>query len=122
VVSLEAHLAGAGQEVRATYRAIIAALRKLGPLDVVPTKSGINLLAGGGTSLGGMGLRRDGVELGLLLTRKLEHPRVRAVLQLSARSFHHRFRIATASEVDQELAGWLAESYAVGRMAGRRVR
>jgi len=120
VVSLDAHLDRATPAARAAFHAILAALRAQGPLDVVPTRSGINLLSG--TSLGSMAFRKDGVELGLLLTRKLEHPRVRGVLQLSPRSFHHRFRIGAAREVDPELTGWLAEAHAVGRMAGRRLR
>jgi hypothetical protein len=118
VVPLAAHLAKASPEVRAIYRALMAALRACGPVRAAPTKTGINLLAR--TSLGSVALQRTSAVLGLVLTRRLRSPRVESYLQLSPRSHHHRIRLAAAREVDAELTGWLREAHAVGMMAGRR--
>jgi hypothetical protein len=118
VVSLSSHLGKASVEVRAIYDALIAALEELGPYQAVPTKTGINIMVR--TSLGGMTIHRTYVNLGLVFTRRIESPRVGMMLQLSPRSFVHRFRVNAASEVDTELRGWMAEAYAVGQMAGRR--
>ncbi len=60
--------------------------------------------------------------MGLVLTHRLESPRVQMVLQISPRSFAYRIRATSPAEVDRELRGWIhQEAYAVGQMAGRRV-
>ena len=120
VVPLGAHLKKVPAEVQQIYRAIIGALRGCGPLQVAPTKTGINLLSQ--TSLGGVTLHRGYVNLGLVLTRRLEDPRVVSVLQISPRSYVHRVRVSSVAEVDAQLLGWLREAYQVGLMAGRRPR
>ena len=118
VVPLQAHLQKATPAVRQIYRAILRAIRVCGPVQIAPTKTGINLLSG--TSLGGLTLHKTYVNLGLLLTRRLEGGRVTGVLQSSPRSFAHRVRVTSVAEVDAELRGWIAEAYAVGKLAGRR--
>jgi hypothetical protein len=118
-VPLKSHLAKASPETRAIFEAIIRALGQIGPVQVAPTKTGINLLSR--TSLGGLSLHRGYVKVGLVLTRRLESARVQTVLQLSARSFVHRIRVSSVTQVDSELGGWLREAYQVGLMAGRRV-
>lgn len=120
VVPLATHLSKADADTLAVYRAILSILEALGPLQVAPTKSGINLLSR--TSLGSLTLHRDYIDLSLVLTRRLESPRVRSVLQLSPKSFVHKVRVGSRAELDSELAQWLEESYQVGLMAGRRLR
>ena len=118
VVPLSAHLAKATPETRAIYEALIKAIRAVGPIQIAPTKTGINLLVR--TSLGGMTLHKGYVSLGVVLTRKVEHPRLGSMLQLSPKSFVYRIKVSSPSEVDSELKGWIGEAYAVGEMAGRR--
>ena len=118
VVPLSQHLDAATAEARAAYEAVLSALKSCGPFQAVPTKSGINLLSG--TSLGGIKFRKDGVDVGLLMTRRLVSPRVTWFLQISQRSFIHRVPVRSPKEVDRELRAWIREAYAVGRMAGRR--
>jgi hypothetical protein len=118
VVPLARHLDAAPPAVRRIYERIIRALRAEGPLQIAPTKTSINLLSG--TSLGGISLHKTHVNLGFVLTRRLEHPRVAWVLRLSPRSYAHRVRVGAEAEVDAQLLGWLREAYQVGRMAGRR--
>ena len=120
VVPLRAHLAKASPETRAIYAAILAAIRACGPVQIAPTKTGINLLSG--TSLGGLTLHRGYLNLGLVLTRRLESPRASWVLQLSPRSFAHRIRVGSPGEVDRELRQWIRDAYQVGKLAGRRPR
>ena len=118
VVPLRAHLRKADPTARALYQAVIAAIRTCGPLQVAPTKTGINLLSG--TSLGGITLHPGYLNLGLVLTHRVEDPRVVSVLQISPRSFAHRFRLRSLAELDPQLKAWIREAYAVGKMAGRR--
>ena len=118
VVPLATHLRKASAEVRRIYHALLQAIRDVGPVQAVPTKTGINLLSG--TSLGGIGLHRDFADVGLVLTRRVDHPRIMSVLQISRRSYVHRVRVRSASEVDGQLRTWLREAYQVGLLAGRR--
>jgi len=120
VVPLQAHLAKASPETRAIYTAIIKVIRACAPVQIAPTKTGINLLSG--TSLGGLTLHRGYVNLGLVLTRNLDSPRASWVLQLSPRSFAHRIRVGSPAEVDAELCQWIRDAYQVGKLAGRRPR
>ena len=119
VVPLDVHLERASPEARKIYDAVLGVLRRCGPFSAVPTKSGINLLSG--TSLGGVRFRRDGVEVGLVLTRTLDHPRVIWSLQISRRTIVHRVMVRSLADVNAELRAWLKEAYAVGLMAGRRL-
>ncbi len=120
VVSLESHLEKATPATQAVFHAVLKAIKACGPVQIAPTKSGVNLLSG--TSLGGIILHRHYLNLGLVLTRKLESPRVTWALQLSPRSVANRIRVASIPEVDKELRAWIREAYEVGKMAGRRVR
>ena len=118
VVPLRTHLATAPPAVRRIYQAVMRALRACGPVQVAPTKTGINLLSG--TSLGSVRLHQRYLNLGLLLTYRLDDRRVTSVLQLSPRSFAHRLRLESVADVDASLRRCLREAYQVGLMAGRR--
>lgn len=118
VVPLSEHLKKTSKEVGEIYKALVARIRENGPLQVAPTKTGVNLLSR--TSLGSVRFGKAHLDIGFVLTRKLSSSRVRSSLQLSPRSVMHSIRVTTIAEVDDELAGWLAESYQVGMMAGRR--
>jgi hypothetical protein len=56
--------------------------------------------------------RRDRLELGFLLSRVLEHPKITRTLRLSAHRTAHFVDLVRASDVDRDVRGWLAEAYA----------
>jgi len=120
VVPLRTHLARGSPAARRIYHTVIKTLRRHGPLQVVPTKSGINLLSR--TSLGSIALHRTWVNLALVLTRRLQDRRVAGLPQISPRTFVHRFRLTAVTDVDRDVREWLGEAYRVGILAGRRVR
>ncbi len=120
VVPLKDHLVKATPETRRIYDAIMAAIRECGPVQVAPTKAGVNLLSGSGTSLGGLTVHRGYVNLGLVQLEEIRSPRVTWMLRLSARSVAHRIRVSSVQEVDAELRGWIRTAYEVGLLAGRR--
>jgi hypothetical protein len=49
-----------------------------------------------------------------VLARRREDPRFRRIESLSARNHVHAFRLEAPGEADEQVAGWLAEAYAVG--------
>lgn len=54
------------------------------------------------------------------LTRPLASPRVRNARPYTARLFVHHLTLTSISDLDDELAGWVEEAYAVG--AGAHLR
>jgi hypothetical protein len=119
VVPLSAHLKKASPEIQAIYQAVVAHLRTCGPLDVVPTKTGINLLSC--TSLGGIQLQKTKARISFVLTRQVSDRRIQRVLQISPRSFVHYVELTTVSDLDRDIQTWLQEAHHVGMLAGKRV-
>jgi hypothetical protein len=58
--------------------------------------------------------RRRWLDGHLVLARQIDNPRFRRVEVFSRRNVLHTFRLTRPDEVDDELAGWLAEAYQVG--------
>jgi hypothetical protein len=104
--------------VARVFDAVVAHLRTCGPLDVVPTKTSINLLSR--TSIGGIRLQKRKARLGLVLTRRVRDPRIHNALQLSPRSVVHYIELTTAADVDETVRRWLREAHEVGMLAGQR--
>lgn len=118
VASLDKHLSKASPGTLETYAALEAALRDCGPYTAVPTKTQVNLLSR--TSFGSFILRRNWINLGFVLTRDLDDPRIVSTERLSPRTYAHRVQLRSAADVDKKLRQWLTEAYQVGMLAGRR--
>jgi hypothetical protein len=122
--SLDGHFASSAPapEVRAAFDEILAAVRRLGPVTVLPEKSRIALQVR--MSFAALMPRRRWLNGHLVLARAVDSPRFLTVQTLSARNVVHTFRLHGPEEVDAEHIGWLAEAYQVGeqRHLGRRLR
>ncbi|HEY3138678.1 MAG TPA: DUF5655 domain-containing protein [Blastocatellia bacterium] len=118
VVTLESHLKKATQATLQIYSALEGALRHCGKYTTVATKSQITLMAP--TSFAGLHIRRDSISLEFLMTRRIEHPRIASMLQVSQRTFAYKVQLRSPVDVDRELCEWLSEAYQVGLAAGRR--
>jgi hypothetical protein len=112
-VELDEHFARSEPSVRATFDALLAAVRELGPVTVNPTKSRISLQARMRFAAVERPRRRH-LNVHLVLTRPLESPRFTRVEFLAPYYFVHNLRLETPGEVDAELRQWLAEAYEVG--------
>ncbi len=55
--------------------------------------------------------KRDRLELGFLLSRALDDPRIRKTLRLSAHRTAHFVDLVSVADVDRTVRGWLAEAY-----------
>ncbi len=119
---LDDHFGSAAPEVRATLEAILAAVRQLGPVTVLPEKSRIALQVR--MSFAALMPRRRWLNGHLVLARSVDTPRFPRVQPLSPRNVVHTFRLYRPDEVDAEFTGWLAEAYRVGeqRHLGARSR
>ena len=115
------HFAGRDPEVVSTYRALVSAARRNGPVIVLPEKTRIAFQVR--MSFAAFSLKRHWVDGHVVLARRLDNPRFKRVYEVSPRNQVHEFRLRSRSEVDAEVEAWLAEAYAVGRqkhLAGRQ--
>ena len=98
--------------MRDLFDALLAALRALGPVTVLPEKSRIAFQVR--MSFAQVTVRRAWLDGHLVLARRLEHSRFRSVQTFSPRNHLHVFRLVGVEEIDAEFRRWLAEAYAVG--------
>jgi hypothetical protein len=110
---VDSHFAGSEPVARATFERLLAAVRALGPVEVLPEKTRIALHVR--MSFAAVMPRRRWLDGHLILARSIDHPRFRKVEVYSPRNVLHAFRLAGPREVDAEFTGWLAEAYAVGQ-------
>jgi hypothetical protein len=65
-------------------------------------------------SFAALTVRARWVDGHVVLARRLDSPRFRRIETFSPRNHLHAFRLESAAEVDDQVADWLAEAYAVG--------
>lgn len=109
VVPLAWHLERTSPAIREVFDALEKLLEALGPYRAIPLKTMVSLATR--TNSGGITFGKRFLDLNLALPQPLEHPRVRQVQRLSARSYFHRVRLESLQDLDAELAGWLREAY-----------
>jgi hypothetical protein len=110
--TLAQHFAGKPPEVRRLYEAVVAAVRAIGPVRVLPEKTRIAFQVR--MSFAQVTVRRGWLDGHVVLARRLEHPRFRRVETFSPRNHLHAFRISRLDEIDADFRAWLAEAYLVG--------
>lgn len=110
--TLTHHFTGKRPEIRALYDAVVAAIRAIGPVRILPEKTRIAFQVR--MSFAQVTPRRHWLDGHVVLARRLEHPRLRQVQTFSPRNHLHTFRLTQLSDVDAEFRSWLAEAYRVG--------
>ena len=121
VWTVEDHLAGQPASSVALYERFVELVARCGPFSYAVAKTMITFK---GVRRGFAGARPDrrGLRGYLDLQRVVEDRRITNATPYTARLFVHHYRIATLDELDDDVAGWVAEAYAVGAGAhlGRR--
>jgi hypothetical protein len=110
--SLGHHFEGKNPQIRALYDAILAAIKRIGPVRVLPEKTRIAFQVR--MSFAQVTPRQKWIDGHVVLARRLEHPRFRKVETFSPRNHLHAFRVHAPDEIDAEFCGWLEEAYRVG--------
>ena len=111
-VRLEEHFAGREPHVVATFKRLVAAAKKSGPVTVLPEKTRIAFQVR--MSFAAFTLRQRWVDGHVVLARRLDSPRFTRIEFFSPRNQLHAFRVHAPEEVDDEVGSWLAEAYLVG--------
>ena len=109
---LESHFRGKPPEIRAIFDTVVSMLGTIGPVRVLAEKTRIAFQVR--MSFAQLTPRTRWVDGHVVLARRLEHRRFRAIESLGPSSHVHHFRLTSVSEVDDELRSFLAEAYAVG--------
>jgi Domain of unknown function (DUF5655) len=117
---LEQHFTGKAPAVRATFDEVLAVVRSMGPVDVLPEKTRIALHVR--MSFAAFVPRARWLDGHLVLARQVESRRFRRVEAYSPRNVLHAFRLTSPEEIDEEFRGWLREAYDVGRRRHLRRR
>ncbi|NMO90916.1 DUF5655 domain-containing protein [Actinomycetospora sp. TBRC 11914] len=115
---LDAHFARCEPAVRAVFDGVVAAVRALGPVEVLPERTRVALHAR--MSFAAFVPRRRWLDGHLVLARVVDSARFRRVEVYSAHNVLHAVRLTSTAELDDEFRGWLAEAYLVGVQHHRR--
>ena len=105
------HFEGKASDVQNTYDALLKALREFGPIVEDPKKTSIHLV--NTTALAGVATRKDYLILTIKSDHKLTSPRIHKTEQVSAKRFHCEVKLASPTDVNSELIGWLKDAYAL---------
>jgi hypothetical protein len=108
--TVDAYFADRPVAYRKAHDAIARHLAKLGPLVVDAVNVGI--LYKRSRTFAEVHAKRDRLELGFLLSRRVADPRIRKTLQLSAHRVAHFVDLHRAADVDRDVRDWLTEAYA----------
>jgi hypothetical protein len=63
------------------------------------------------SALAGVETRKDGLLLNIKSSHQIQRPRIEKAEQISAKRFHHKVRISSPKDLDEELQDWLMEAY-----------
>lgn len=118
--TIAAHFRNKPPEIRVLFDHVVAAVRAIGPVRIVPEKTRIAFQAR--MSFAQVTPRRSWLDGHIVLARRLGDPRFRSIQTISPRNHVHAFRLREPREIDAEFRAWLAEAYLVGKQEHLRVR
>jgi Domain of unknown function (DUF5655) len=116
--SVEGFLGGKGDRARALFEGFERLIAACGPYEVAPAKTRVAFM--GRVRFAGVHAISDrGMTISFALPQPVRHPRIRTVERIVPGWWGHRMRITDPDELDDELLGWLRESY---RLMGMQER
>jgi Domain of unknown function (DUF5655) len=110
--NLDDHFEGKPPEIRALFDTVVAAIRKIGPVRIIPEKTRIAFQVR--MSFAQITPKTKWLDGHVVLARRSDDPRFRTVQTISRRNHVHTFRLTSPSEIDAEFRTWLTEAYQVG--------
>jgi uncharacterized protein DUF5655 len=107
--SVKDHFVNKEPSVRALYDQLLSILQTFGPVAEDPKKTSIHLNRK--SALAGVETRKDYLLLNIKSDHQITSPRIEKAEQISAKRFHHKVRISSPKDLDDELKSWLREAY-----------
>jgi hypothetical protein len=109
---LAEHFAGRDSSMFSLYRALLALVRRCGPVTVIPEKTRIVFQ----TRMSFMAVAPRQLHLigHFVFARRVANPRFQKIETISPRNYVHHFCLEREDELDAEFEGFVREAYAVG--------
>jgi hypothetical protein len=107
--SVHDHFINKDPAVRALYDQLISLVRTFGPVAEDPKKTSIHLNRK--SALAGVETRKDCILLNIKSDHKINSPRIEKTEQVSSKRFHHKVRISSPRDFNEDLKAWLQEAY-----------
>lgn len=107
--SVNDHFVNKDSSVRALYDELISLIRTIGPVQEDPKRTSIHLNRK--SALAGVETRKDSLLLNIKSDHPIKSPRIEKAEKISAKRFHHKVRISSPKDLDEELKTWLKEAY-----------
>jgi hypothetical protein len=108
--SVEGFLEGKGERARELFEGFERLVAACGPYEVAPAKTRVAFMAR--VRFAGVNAISDrGMTIAFALPEPLRHARIRKVEHIARGWYGHWMRITDPAELDDELLGWLRESY-----------
>ena len=107
--SVNDHFVNKDPAVRALYDQLVSLLRTFGSIEEDPKKTSIHLNRK--SALAGVETRKNYLLLNMKSDHAIKSPRIEKAEQVSAKRFHHKVRISSPKDFDEELKTWLEEAY-----------
>jgi hypothetical protein len=108
--TVERFLAGKGERARELFDAFESLIARCGPYEVAPAKTRVAFMAR--VRFAGVNAVSDrGMSIAFGLPRPIHHPRIRKTEEIVPGWYGHWIRVTSVEELDDELLGWLLESY-----------
>jgi hypothetical protein len=112
VVPLDSHFKDRPTALR-LFETLRSAIEELGPVTVVPNKSGIAFMTR--VRFGGVRVRKDYLLVSFWLKRRITSPRIVKYEEYGPHDFGYLFELREPDGIDLEVREWLREAWAVGR-------
>jgi hypothetical protein len=106
------HFRGKPRAVREAFDGFVALGRKCGPVTVYAQKTRIVLQTR--VRFASVVVRKQWLDAGMWLKRRVEHPRLRRVEDFGRLGFGHHFRLAGRGDIDEALGVLMREAYRIG--------
>jgi uncharacterized protein DUF5655 len=107
--NLDDHFRGRDPHLRGVFDELVRRLRKLGPVQVDPVKTSINLTAR--HHFGAVTVRGTFLRLGFLSEGRIDDHRIVHIERLGPRKFGHSIVLESLADLDDVVLDWLAAAY-----------
>ena len=94
------HFTGKPPQIRALFQQVVAAVRQIGAVRIIPEKTRIAFQAR--MSFAQITPRSQWLDGHVVLARRLNHPRFRQIQTISRRNHVHTFRLTSLDDIDAE--------------------
>ena len=107
--SVNDHFVNKDPAVTALYDQLLSLVRTFGPVAEDPKKTSIHLNRT--SAMAGVETRKDCILLNIKSNHKINSPRIEKSEQVSSNRFHHKVRISSPKDFDNDLRTWLKEAH-----------